>query len=91
LQISFNCKLDEKQLQLFDLKTSPGYPLTLAGARMYQNGRKIYQMAIKYTKWQLNRPNGHKIYQHLSLQDTAKFTQIGIFGLKIYHVATTVS
>jgi hypothetical protein len=29
-----------------------------------------------------------KIYQHLSLQETPKFTQIGIFGLKIYHLAT---
>jgi hypothetical protein len=33
-----------------------------------------------------NRP--HKIYQHLSLQDTPKFTQIWIFGLKMYHLAT---
>jgi hypothetical protein len=30
--------------------------------------------------------NGHKICQHLS--DTPKATQIGIFGLKIYHLAT---
>jgi hypothetical protein len=37
----------------------------------------------------INIPNGSKIeeiYQHLSLQDTQKFTQI--FGLKIYHLAT---
>jgi hypothetical protein len=27
------------------------------------NGRKIYQMAVKYTKWQLNKPNGRKIFQ----------------------------
>jgi predicted secreted protein len=45
-------------------------------------------MATKYTKWQLNRPKGHKIYQHLPLQDPPKFTQIGIFGLKIWHLAT---
>jgi hypothetical protein len=32
---------------------------------------------------QLKRPNGRKICQHLSLQDNQKFTQIGIFGLKI--------
>jgi hypothetical protein len=37
------------------------------------NGHKIYQI----------RPNGHKMYQHLPLQDPPKFTQIGIFGLKI--------
>jgi hypothetical protein len=44
---------------------------------MYRNipfGRKIDKMAIKY--------------QHLPLQDLPKITQIGIFGLKIYHLAT---
>jgi hypothetical protein len=34
------------------------------------------------------RTNGHKIYQHLSLQDTPNFAQIVILGLKIYHLAT---
>jgi hypothetical protein len=29
-----------------------------------------------------------KIYQPLPLQDPPKFTQILIFGLKIYHLAT---
>jgi hypothetical protein len=28
------------------------------------------------------------MYQHHPLQDPPKFTQIGIFGLKIYHLAT---
>jgi hypothetical protein len=28
------------------------------------------------------------MYQHLPLQDPPKFTQNGIFGLKIYHLAT---
>jgi hypothetical protein len=46
------------------------------------NGHKIYQMAEK------NISNGHKIHQHLWLQDTPKFTQIWILGLKIYHLAT---
>jgi hypothetical protein len=45
-------------------------------------------MALKYTKRQQNRPNRHKIDQHLSLQDTKKFTQVAIFGFKIYHLAT---
>jgi hypothetical protein len=45
-------------------------------------------MGIKYTKWHNNIPNGHKIYQNLLLQDTPKFTQIGIFCLKICHLAT---
>jgi hypothetical protein len=38
----------------------------------------------------VNRPNGKMIYQHLPLKDPTKFTQIGIFGLKIYHLATLV-
>jgi hypothetical protein len=42
---------------------------------------KIYQ-------WPLKTRNVHKIYQHLPLQDPTKFTQIWIFGLKIYHLAT---
>jgi hypothetical protein len=41
-------------------------------------------MAIKYTKCLENRQNGHKIYEHLPLQDPPKISQIGIFGLKIY-------
>jgi hypothetical protein len=45
-------------------------------------------MATKYTKWQQNIPNNHKIYKHLPLQDPPKFTQIGIFSLKIGHLAT---
>jgi hypothetical protein len=28
------------------------------------------------------------MYQHLPVQDPPKFTLIGIFGLKIYHLAT---
>jgi hypothetical protein len=39
------------------------------------NGSKIHQMAITYTN----------IFH---LQDPTKFSQIGIFGLKIYHLAT---
>jgi hypothetical protein len=35
-------------------------------------------MARKFTEWPQN------IYQHLPLQDPPKFTQMGIFGLKIY-------
>jgi hypothetical protein len=55
--------------------------------KIYQisiNGHKIYQIAVKY----LGRPNSHIIYQHLPLQDLPKFTQIGILGLKICHLAT---
>jgi hypothetical protein len=35
-----------------------------------------------------NRPIGHKIYQQLPLQESLKFTQCRIFGLKKYHLAT---
>jgi hypothetical protein len=43
---------------------------------------KYTKMATKYSKWQRNRQTGHNIYQQLSLQDTPKFTQIGIFGFE---------
>jgi hypothetical protein len=42
------------------------------------NGRKIDQRTIKYTN-----------FYHL--KNPVKFTQIGIFGLKIYHLATLIS
>jgi hypothetical protein len=50
-------------------------------------------MTTKYTKWPYTLPNenkmdGLKIYPNISLQDTPKFTQIDIFGLKIFHLAT---
>jgi hypothetical protein len=37
-----------------------------------------------------NIPNVYKIYRHLPLQDSPKFTQTVFFGLKIYHLATLV-
>jgi hypothetical protein len=46
------------------------------------------------TKLPENVPNGHKMYQmaieHFPLPGPPKFTQIAIFGLKIYHLATLV-
>jgi hypothetical protein len=36
------------------------------------NCNKIYQMAVKYSKWS-------KKYQHFPFKDPSKFTQIGIF------------
>jgi hypothetical protein len=45
------------------------------------NAYKIFQLAV-------NRPNGNKIHQNLTLQVPPKFTQIRIFGLKIRHLAT---
>jgi hypothetical protein len=49
---------------------------------------KIYQITIKYTKWPQSIPNGHKIYQNIPSQVPPQFTQIIIFGLKIYQLAT---
>jgi hypothetical protein len=46
-------------------------------------------MATEYTKLPEVGPNGHKIY-HLPLKVPPKFTQIGIFGLKICHLATLI-
>jgi hypothetical protein len=56
------------------------------------NGHKMYQMATKYTKSpqnipngrKIDRPNSHKIYRHRTKQDPRKFTQFGIFCLKIW-------
>jgi hypothetical protein len=45
------------------------------------NGHTISQMS-------LNIQNGHKIYQHFPIYGLQKFTQSGIFGLKIKHLAT---
>jgi hypothetical protein len=52
----------------------------------------------KYTRWPQTIPNCRKvvviavhiIYQHPPLQDSPKFTQIGIFGLKICHLSTLI-
>jgi hypothetical protein len=48
----------------------------------------MYQRAIKHTIWLHSRQNVHKQYQHLLLKEPLKFTQIGIFGCKIYHLTT---
>jgi hypothetical protein len=46
-------------------------------------------MAIKYIyQIAVNIPNELKVYQHF--QFPPKFTHIGIFGLKIYHLPTLV-
>jgi hypothetical protein len=64
---------------------------------IYQNGENIpndhktYQNVIKCNKWPENGPNSHNIYQQRPLQDPVKFTQIGIFGLKTYHLATLLA
>jgi hypothetical protein len=59
---------------------------------MYHNGGNytkfpVKTMAIKCTKLPYYIPNGHRLYQLFPFQDPSAFTQIGIFGLKIYHLA----
>jgi hypothetical protein len=49
-----------------------------------KNIPKKDQKHIQYTNCS-NVPNGHKVYQNFLLQGLIK---IGIFGLKIYHLAT---
>jgi hypothetical protein len=52
----------------------------------YTKTGKKYQITTKLPNGHKNTqrpkciPNDHKIYQHLSLQDTPKFTQSWIFG-----------
>jgi hypothetical protein len=41
--------------------------------------------------WSKNIPNGHKIYQYFAFKGPPKYTRIGIFGLKITHLATVMS
>jgi hypothetical protein len=61
---------------------------------IYQNGEnipndhKVHQSSINCTKWPENLPNDNKIYQTLPWQEPPKFAKIGIFGLKINHLAT---
>jgi hypothetical protein len=45
-------------------------------------------MVIKYPKSPKDIPSGHKIYNHFPIYGPAKFTQIGIFGLKTNNLAT---
>jgi hypothetical protein len=52
---------------------------------MYIKRPQNAQTAIKYSKWLPNIPN---IYQYFPFQGRQKYTQISIFGLKIYHLAT---
>jgi hypothetical protein len=43
----------------------------------------MYQIAV-------NIPIGHNIDLHFPFQDPPKFTEIGIFGMKIYHLSKMV-
>jgi hypothetical protein len=47
----------------------------------YTKGLKICQMAVKDTKWP-------KIHQYFAFKGSPLSTKSGIFGMKIYHLAT---
>jgi hypothetical protein len=53
---------------------------------------KMYQLNTKCTKWSQSIPNVRKIFQmaikYSSIFPSPKFAQLGIFGLKINHLAT---
>jgi hypothetical protein len=63
---------------------------------IYQTGEIYTKQHIKYYKCPFRmqscpkNPIGHYIHQPLPYQGPPKFTQIGFFGLKIYHLATLV-
>jgi hypothetical protein len=54
----------------------------------YTKREKIYQITAKHTKWPLNISDGHEICQYFEYKGPSKCTQVGIFGTKIYHLAT---
>jgi hypothetical protein len=56
--------------------------------RNVQKRSQHFQMATQYNKCPLNIPNGHKIYQYFPFQGPPKYTQGGIFGMKIFHLAS---
>jgi hypothetical protein len=65
-------------------------PQTKTGKICIPYDHNMYQMAIRYTKCQSNIPNGHKNTNIFHSKAVQKLTRIGIFGLKIFHLATLV-
>jgi hypothetical protein len=61
-----------------------------------QSGEKYTKLTTKYTIRPLNTPNGlnipngNKIYRNTPFQGLQNYTRIGIFGLKICHLATPI-
>jgi hypothetical protein len=85
----FNLFFSSLRSFAFDLAAGlPDFSLYLQHTKTGKNISNNHKMTTKYTKRLRNRPNGHKIYRHLPLQDPPKFTQIGFFGLKKCHLAT---
>jgi hypothetical protein len=57
---------------------------------LYPDGIRTQVFSLPRQMWCPLRHADRTIYQHLILQGPQKFTQIWIFGLKIYHLATLV-
>jgi hypothetical protein len=86
----------EQGCQIYLCPNIPKREKYTKGPQTTPNGHTLYQMGINYTKrpyvipndHKLQIPNGRKIYQHFPFQGSPKYTQIGIFGLKLNHLAT---
>jgi hypothetical protein len=61
------------------------------GGKNVPNELRIYYMVIAHPKLPKNIPNVHKIYQHFPIEGPQKFIHIGIFCLKISHLATLLN
>jgi hypothetical protein len=85
---SVSSQINEQSCQIFRGTTYQNGGKCTKWPQNIPNGHNIYQMAIAFTNWTQNRPNGHTLYQHLPLQDPPKYTQFGIYSLKINHLAT---
>jgi hypothetical protein len=55
---------------------------------MGENNTKLSQNLNKTYLMSVNIPNSHNIFQNVSFQGPPIFTQIGIFGMKRYPLAT---
>jgi hypothetical protein len=55
--------------------------------KIYQNGNKNIPNSHKIYQ-NGNIPNGHEMHQSFPCQVVLKYTNICIFGMKMYHLAT---
>jgi hypothetical protein len=68
--------LDKPGLPDFYRYNMPKQEKYTKGPQNVPNGYKMFHLAVNRQKWPFK-------YKHIRLQDLPKFTQIGIFGLKI--------
>jgi hypothetical protein len=55
-----------------------------------QNGENLPKKAIQITKNAIKILTGNEMHQNFPSRSLQKYTQIGIFGMKINHLATLV-